>query len=65
MDELRQYFDLLNPIGKAANMLDNLYMKPSDKISTYNIDFMHYASQLGWRNSILCYRYYQGLSNWI
>jgi len=38
-------------------------MKPGDKISTYNVDFMHYASQLGWRNSILCHRYYQGLSN--
>ena len=58
MDELRQHFDLLDPIGEAANMLNNLYMKPSDKISTYNVDFMHYASQLGWRNSVLCYCYY-------
>ena len=40
-------------------------MKPSNKISTYNVDFMRYASQLGWRNSVLCYRYYQGLPNWI
>ena len=40
-------------------------MKPGNKISTYNIDFMRYASQLGWRNSILCYRYYQRLSNQI
>ena len=46
-------------------MLDNLCMKPSNKISTYNVDFMRYASQLGWRNSVLCYRYYQGLPNWI
>jgi len=43
--------------------LDNLCMKPGDKISTYNVDFMHYASQLGWGNSVLCHRYYQGLSN--
>ena len=47
MDELHRYFGLLDPIGKAANMLDNLYMKSSNKISTYNIDFMHYTSQLG------------------
>jgi len=40
-------------------------MKPSDKISTYNVDFIHYASQLGWGNSVLCHRYYQGLPNWI
>ena len=46
-------------------MLDNLHMKPGDKISTYNVDFMHYASQLGWGNSILCHRYYQGLPNQI
>ena len=46
-------------------MLDNLYMKPSDKISTYNVDFMCYASQLGWENSVLCHCYYQGLPNWI
>ena len=44
-------------------MLDNLCMKPGDNISTYNVDFMRYASQLGWGNSVLCYRYYQGLPN--
>ena len=46
-------------------MLDNLHMKPGNKISTYNVDFMHYTSQLGWENSVLCHRYYQGLPNWI
>ena len=40
-------------------------MKPGDKISTYNVDFMCYASQLGWENSVLCHRYYQGLPNQI
>jgi len=44
-------------------MLDNLHMKPGDKISTYNVDFMCYASQLGWGNSVLYHRYYQGLPN--
>ena len=46
-----------------ANMLDNLCMKPGNKISTYNVDFMCYASQLGWGNSILYHHYYQGLPN--
>ena len=65
MDKLRRYFDLSDPISEAANMLDNLRMKPGDKISTYNVDFICYASQLGWENSVLCHRYYQGLPNWI
>ena len=38
-------------------------MKPSDNIFTYNVDFMYYASQLGWENSVLCYYYYQGPPN--
>ena len=65
VNKLHQHFGLLDPIGEAANMLDNLCMKPGNKISTYNVDFMHYASQLGWGNSVLCHRYYQGLPNWI
>ena len=44
VDELCRYFGLSDPVGEAANMLDNLHMKPSNKISTYNIDFIHYAS---------------------
>ena len=63
VDELHRHFGLSDPIGEAANMLDNLHMKHSDKISTYNVDFMCYASQLGWRNSILYHHYYQGLPN--
>jgi len=65
VDELRRHFGLSDPIGEAANMLDNLHMKPSDKISTYNVDFMCYTSQLDWENSVLCHRYYQRLSNQI
>jgi len=44
VDELHRHFDPLDSIGEAANMLDNLHMKPGDKISTYNVDFMCYAS---------------------
>ena len=65
MNKLRRHFGLSDPIGEAANMLDNLRIKPGNKISTYNVDFIHYASQLGWGNSVLCHRYYQGLPNWI
>ena len=68
VDELRQYFGLLDPVGEAANMLDNLHTKPGDKISTYNVNL----SQIRYLlvvilglNSVLCHRYYQGLPNWI
>ena len=44
MDKLHRHFGLLDPIGKVANILDNLCMKSGDKISTYNIDFIHYTS---------------------
>ena len=65
MDELYQHFDLLDPIGKAANMLNNLHIKSSDKSFIYNVDFIYYTSQLGWENSVLCHHYYQELPNWI
>jgi len=65
MNELCQYFGLSDSIGKVVNMLDNLHMKPGDKISTYNVDFMCYASQLGWENSVFCNHYYQRLPNQI
>ena len=65
MDKLCWYFGLLDPIGKVINMLDNLCMKPGNKISTYNVNFMHYAFQLDWENSVLCHHYYQGLFNQI
>jgi len=45
-DELYQYFGLLDLVGEVANILDNLYIKSSNKISTYNIDFICYISQL-------------------
>ena len=65
VNKLYQHFSLLNPVGEAATMLDNLYMKPSNKIFTYNIDFICYISQLGQGNSILCHYYYQELPNQI
>ena len=63
VDKLCWHFGLSDPIGEVANMLDNLHMKPGNKISTYNVDFIYYASQLGWGNSVLCHCYYQRLPN--
>ena len=47
VDKLCWHFGLSDPISKVVNMLDNLHMKPSNNISTYNVDFICYASQLG------------------
>jgi len=44
VDELCRHFGLFDSIGKVVNILDNLYMKPGNKISTYNVDFIHYTS---------------------
>jgi len=65
VNKLCRHFGLSDPISEATNMLDDLCMKPGDKISTYNMDFIYYASQLGWENSVLCHHYYQELPNWI
>ena len=65
VNKLHQHFGLLDLVSEAANILDNLHIKPSDKISIYNVDFMCYASQLGWENSVLYHHYYQRLPNWI
>ena len=47
VDKLCQHFGLLDLISKVANILDNLCMKPNNKISTYNVNLICYASQLG------------------
>ena len=38
-------------------------MKPEDKITTYNMEFMWYAAQLNWGDTVLCHCFYQGLPN--
>jgi len=63
VDELRVHFSLSDPVGDAANLIDNLHIKPGDKIATYNVEFMQYAAQLNWGNSVLCHHFYQGLPN--
>jgi len=40
VDELQVHFGLSNPVGDAANLIDNLHMKPGDKIAMYNVEFI-------------------------
>ena len=44
MDKLQVNFKLSDLVGDAANLIDNLHMKPGDKISTYNMEFMQYVA---------------------
>jgi len=44
VDELYQHFGFSDSVGEVANMLDYLCIKSSNKISTYNMNFMCYAS---------------------
>jgi len=44
VDELQVHFGLLDPVGDAANLIDNLCMKPGDKIAMYNVEFMWYTA---------------------
>ena len=46
VEELRVHFGLSDLVRDAANLIDNLRMKPEDKISTYNVEFMRYTAQL-------------------
>jgi len=63
VNELRVHFGLSDPVEDAANLINNLCMKSGDKITTYNVEFMQYAAQLNWGDSVLCHCFYQGLSN--
>jgi len=63
VEELQVHFGLSDPVGDAANPIDNLHMKPEDKIATYNVELMQYTVQLNWGNLVLCYCFYQELLN--
>jgi len=49
------HFGLLDLVRDATNLIDNLCMKPGDKIATYNVEFMQYAVQLNWGDTVLCH----------
>jgi len=46
VDELQVHFGLLDLVGDATNLIDNLCMKLGDKIVTYNMKFTWYVAQL-------------------
>ena len=40
-------------MGDTTIILKNLQIKPSEKIITYNIEFMRYVFQLSWGDNVL------------
>lgn len=59
--ELKMNFGITDIQGESTKLLENLKMRSSDKITMYNIEFMHLLSQLHWGDGVLCYCYYKGL----
>ena len=47
VNKLYYYFGLSDSVDEVANILDNFYIKHSNKISTHNVNFIYYVSQLG------------------
>jgi len=46
VDKLQVHFRLSDLVEDATNLINNLHMKPGDKIATYNVEFTWYAAQL-------------------
>jgi len=44
VEKLQVHFRLLDPVGDAINLINNLCMKPGDKIATYDVEFMRYVA---------------------
>jgi hypothetical protein len=61
--ELRNTFRIANLQVEAVEVLNALHMKPSNQISTYNVEFMCHAAHVQWGDEALCYWYYKGLPN--
>jgi len=38
VEELQVHFGLSDLVGDATNLINNLYIKPRDKIATYNVE---------------------------
>ena len=58
-------FGIPDIVAEAAHSLDHLHMNSDDRITTYNIAFLRYSTELQWTENALCHRYYVGLPDHI
>jgi len=63
--ELRTHFGVVNQKTEAAEKLENLKMKNSDRIVVYSTEFMKNSAMLNWGDEALAFRFYRGLPPWL
>jgi len=59
--ELRTYFGSSDVVGEAETKLENLSMKPTQRIAKYLVEFNRHATLTGWDNRALRHQFYRGL----
>src|SRR5882762_632064 len=59
--ELRTYFGSSDMVGEAKTKLENLSMKPTQRIAKYLVEFNRHATLTGWDNCALRHQFYRGL----
>ena len=61
ISELKTYFKSPDIVGEAESKLENLSMKPNQRILKYLVEFNHLATITGWDNCVLRHQFYRGL----
>ena len=56
--ELKTYFESPDIVGEAESKLENLSMKPNQRIAKYLIEFNHLATITRWNNRTLRHQFY-------
>jgi Ty3 transposon capsid-like protein/zinc knuckle protein len=61
VSELKTYFGSPDVVGEAESKLENLSMKPTQRIAKYLVEFNRHATITGWDNRALRHQFYRGL----
>ena len=61
VSELKTYFESPDIVGEAESKLENLSMKPNQRIAKYLVEFNRLATITGWDNRALRHQFYRGL----
>ena len=61
VSELKTYFRSSDVTSKAETKLENLSMKPTQRIAKYLVEFTRLSTLTGWDNRALRHQFYRGL----
>jgi hypothetical protein len=61
VSELKTYFGSPDVVGEAESKLENLSMKPTQRIAKYLVEFNRHATITGWDSRALRHQFYRGL----